>query len=346
MRKSDEVLADLKTLHPRNRPVARANRGVDRHARQPREAPCARHAHRRHQRQGLDRRLYEGDPGRRWPARPRLHLAPPRPFPRTHRACRRRRCDPPHRRSRARGRLAHRESTPATQSPISRSPPRPLLWPSPTSRRCCHPRGRAGRPARRHQRGCPPLAERHHPGLSRPRRQARQHAIGNRRREGRHSQGRRACRRLPAAARGARCHSLPPRGRARRAADGVGRGLHGLRAARSPRVPERRGAFGSAAADAHGAAPDSQRRHRRCCREAVGQPWPIDETAIEHGLVQVRWPARMQRLDNGPLSRLLAPGSELWLDGAHNLLPAGQALAQTLAELEERAPKPVALSSA
>jgi dihydrofolate synthase / folylpolyglutamate synthase len=64
--------------------------------------------------------------------------------------------------------------------------------------------------------------------------------------------------------------------------------------------------------------------------------------AMERGLVQAQWPARMQRLDNGPLSRLLAPGSELWLDGAHN--PAGaQAIAQTLAELEERAPKPVGL---
>jgi len=58
--------------------------------------------------------------------------------------------------------------------------------------------------------------------------------------------------------------------------------------------------------------------------------------------VEVRWPARMQRLDNGPLSQLLAPGSELWLDGAHN--PAGaEAIAQTLAELEERAPKPLGL---
>jgi dihydrofolate synthase/folylpolyglutamate synthase len=68
----------------------------------------------------------------------------------------------------------------------------------------------------------------------------------------------------------------------------------------------------------------------------------IDEAAIEHGLAEVRWPARMQRLGNGPLSRLLAPGAELWLDGAHN--PAGgAAIAQTLAELDERAPKPVAL---
>ncbi|HEY7550057.1 MAG TPA: folylpolyglutamate synthase/dihydrofolate synthase family protein, partial [Hyphomicrobiaceae bacterium] len=42
---------------------------------------------------------------------------------------------------------------------------------------------------------------------------------------------------------------------------------------------------------------------------------------IERGLRQVRWPARMQRLDDGPLARLLKPGSELWLDGGHN--PAG-----------------------
>ena len=63
------------------------------------------------------------------------------------------------------------------------------------------------------------------------------------------------------------------------------------------------------------------------------------------GLTTVRWPARMQRLDNGPLPSLLQPGSELWLDGGHNPA-AGDALAQTLADLEERAPKPVISSSA
>ncbi|HEY1244726.1 MAG TPA: folylpolyglutamate synthase/dihydrofolate synthase family protein [Hyphomicrobiaceae bacterium] len=63
---------------------------------------------------------------------------------------------------------------------------------------------------------------------------------------------------------------------------------------------------------------------------------------IEQGLRHVRWPARMQRLDDGPLARFLKPGSELWLDGGHN--PAGgQAIAQTLAELEERAPKEVSI---
>jgi dihydrofolate synthase/folylpolyglutamate synthase len=64
--------------------------------------------------------------------------------------------------------------------------------------------------------------------------------------------------------------------------------------------------------------------------------------AIERGLVEVQWPARMQRLDNGALSRLLVPGSELWLDGGHNAA-GGAAVGQTLAELEERAPKPVSL---
>ncbi|PTS83886.1 bifunctional folylpolyglutamate synthase/dihydrofolate synthase, partial [Sphingomonas sp. HMWF008] len=31
-----------------------------------------------------------------------------------------------------------------------------------------------------------------------------------------------------------------------------------------------------------------------------------------------RWPARMQRLRPGPLTALLPPGSQLWLDGGHN----------------------------
>jgi dihydrofolate synthase/folylpolyglutamate synthase len=68
----------------------------------------------------------------------------------------------------------------------------------------------------------------------------------------------------------------------------------------------------------------------------------LDERAIERGLTTVEWPARMQRLASGPLAAMLRPGSELWLDGGHN--PAGaQALADTLAGLEERAPKPLVL---
>lgn len=74
---------------------------------------------------------------------------------------------------------------------------------------------------------------------------------------------------------------------------------------------------------------------------AIADP-ALDEAAIERGLLDVRWLARMQRLTTGPLAALLAPGSELWLDGGHN--PAGgAAIAMTLADLEERAPKPLHL---
>jgi dihydrofolate synthase / folylpolyglutamate synthase len=68
----------------------------------------------------------------------------------------------------------------------------------------------------------------------------------------------------------------------------------------------------------------------------------LDEHAIEQGLTRVKWPARMQRLDHGPLPAVLKAGSELWLDGGHNPA-AGLALAQTLADLEERAPRPLHL---
>jgi dihydrofolate synthase/folylpolyglutamate synthase len=72
------------------------------------------------------------------------------------------------------------------------------------------------------------------------------------------------------------------------------------------------------------------------------KPLGVGSKAIERGLLGARWPARMQQLNNGPLSHLLTPGSELWLDGGHNVA-GGRAIAQTLAELEERAPKPVGL---
>ncbi len=66
----------------------------------------------------------------------------------------------------------------------------------------------------------------------------------------------------------------------------------------------------------------------------------LNERAIATGLTTVQWPARMQRLASGPLPSLLKREDELWLDGGHN--PAGGiALAQTLADLEERSPRPL-----
>jgi dihydrofolate synthase / folylpolyglutamate synthase len=39
---------------------------------------------------------------------------------------------------------------------------------------------------------------------------------------------------------------------------------------------------------------------------------------LARGIAAVEWPGRLQRLTRGPLLALLAPGTELWLDGAHN----------------------------
>jgi dihydrofolate synthase/folylpolyglutamate synthase len=50
--------------------------------------------------------------------------------------------------------------------------------------------------------------------------------------------------------------------------------------------------------------------------------------AFHKAMREVDWPARMQRLVEGPLPRLLPDGSELWLDGGHN--PSG---ARAIAEV-------------
>jgi len=44
---------------------------------------------------------------------------------------------------------------------------------------------------------------------------------------------------------------------------------------------------------------------------------PIDAAAMGMGLLRVRWPARLQRLAQGPLTAL-DPEREIWLDGGHN----------------------------
>ena len=60
----------------------------------------------------------------------------------------------------------------------------------------------------------------------------------------------------------------------------------------------------------------------------------FDAEACEAAVTQAVWPARMQRLRQGPLVDA-APLAELWLDGGHN--PAGgEALAATLARMPKR----------
>ncbi|MEM1234182.1 MAG: bifunctional folylpolyglutamate synthase/dihydrofolate synthase, partial [Pseudomonadota bacterium] len=58
------------------------------------------------------------------------------------------------------------------------------------------------------------------------------------------------------------------------------------------------------------------------------------EAACEAAVTRASWPARMQRLRTGPLTRA-APQADIWLDGGHNPA-AGHAIAATLAQLPAR----------
>jgi dihydrofolate synthase/folylpolyglutamate synthase len=71
-------------------------------------------------------------------------------------------------------------------------------------------------------------------------------------------------------------------------------------------------------------------------------PEPVSEAALDRGLATARWPARMSRLNAGALAEITGDATEIWLDGGHNPA-AGTVLAQYLAELEDRAPKPTFL---
>jgi len=72
-------------------------------------------------------------------------------------------------------------------------------------------------------------------------------------------------------------------------------------------------------------------------RAVFGADFPV--AAIEKGLLNVEWPARMQRL-SGALAKLTPEGAELWLDGGHNA-DGARALAATMAEIEERNARPL-----
>ncbi len=52
----------------------------------------------------------------------------------------------------------------------------------------------------------------------------------------------------------------------------------------------------------------------------------VPEAALRAGMGWAEWPARLQRLDPGPLLARLPAGSELWIDGGHNPA-AGRAIA-------------------
>lgn len=66
----------------------------------------------------------------------------------------------------------------------------------------------------------------------------------------------------------------------------------------------------------------------------------LTHAAIDEGVRSVQWPGRFERLAIGALHAYASEGTEIWLDGGHNEA-GGQAVASTLAELDERVPRPV-----
>ncbi len=74
----------------------------------------------------------------------------------------------------------------------------------------------------------------------------------------------------------------------------------------------------------------------------IGKPLPY--AAIAEGLLNVEWPARLQRLNpDGRLASLAGANAEVWLDGGHND-SAGEVLADQIARWREddgNAPRPL-----
>jgi dihydrofolate synthase / folylpolyglutamate synthase len=63
---------------------------------------------------------------------------------------------------------------------------------------------------------------------------------------------------------------------------------------------------------------------------------------IERGLSEAEWPARLQRLRNGPLLDIAPSRAELWLDGGHNE-GGGRVLAAAMADFEDQSPRPLVM---
>ena len=68
----------------------------------------------------------------------------------------------------------------------------------------------------------------------------------------------------------------------------------------------------------------------------------IHQETAERAMAEITWPARMQRLTDGPFPALLPAGSELWLDGGHNP-HAAMMVAETLAGMQDRMERPLFL---
>ena len=65
-----------------------------------------------------------------------------------------------------------------------------------------------------------------------------------------------------------------------------------------------------------------------------------DKRYIAEGMLNVEWPARLERLENGSLNKFMLEGSELWLDGGHNT-SAAKVISKAMKNLNDRNPMPL-----
>jgi dihydrofolate synthase/folylpolyglutamate synthase len=68
----------------------------------------------------------------------------------------------------------------------------------------------------------------------------------------------------------------------------------------------------------------------------------VSEAMMEKAMVTVEWPGRLQRLTAGRLMAYAPAGAEIWVDGGHNP-GAGMVIAEAMANLEEKQPRPLFL---
>jgi dihydrofolate synthase/folylpolyglutamate synthase len=68
----------------------------------------------------------------------------------------------------------------------------------------------------------------------------------------------------------------------------------------------------------------------------------VSVDALQRGLTEVKWPARLELLPLGELHKYVSEGTEIWLDGGHNAA-GGQVIAQALADFEDRRSRKVHL---
>ncbi len=82
-------------------------------------------------------------------------------------------------------------------------------------------------------------------------------------------------------------------------------------------------------------------QHNAALASVVGKSLPqlpVSDAALSKAMQQVRWPARLQKLEHGPLVEAWGARGEVWLDGGHNAHAA-----QVLADWMHAQPCPVTL---